>query len=435
MQFGCMAQKHAYTLDETLELARKNNLQMEKERLGTEGFKELKKSLYTRYFPSASMSATYLEMNSGLFSGLVGNLLTSFPSLYKMTGVESDAQFAKRGVFGGLTFIQPVYTGGLIHNANKFADLMTDVSEAKTQLKMTEVEQEVEKYFWLFAQCYESYCVIDELDSLIKVASHDANLALKAGLVTKSDVMQVDIYASKLKAARLTLEDGKNLCKTYLGHLSGQENYDSIEWDMFDLKEPSSFLVDPKSALEQRTETGLLDKQVQVFQLEKKMVKATLMPKFGVGFSYGMHKFWSYNDNNFWNDNIEKNHSEWTLFGTLSIPISAWWGGYHDIKRANLHIRQAEIDRTDKRGLMALQIDLKWKQMGNAYAQLQIFKSQKDQALQNEKQQASAYRSGVITMMERLEATTLYEKAFIDYVDACVKYRIAISEYMHVTAR
>lgn len=38
-------------------------------------------------------------------------------------------------------------------------------------------------------------------------------------------------------------------------------------------------------------------------------------------------------------------------------------------------------------------------------------------------------------MTDRLQADALYEKSRTGYIDACVKYRIAITEYMNATGR
>lgn len=75
------------------------------------------------------------------------------------------------------------------------------------------------------------------------------------------------------------------------------------------------------------------------------------------------------------------------------------------------------------------------KKVEHKYKQIEVANKQLQQAKQNQKQQASAYRSGAITMTDRLQADALYEKSRTSYIDACIIYILAITDYMNVTGR
>lgn len=85
--------------------------------------------------------------------------------------------------------------------------------------------------------------------------------------------------------------------------------------------------------------------------------------------------------------------------------------------------------------VMEVQISMKWNSLNEKYKQIDVARQQLRQATQNQKQQAVAYRSGAITMTDRLQADALYEQSRNNYIDACVKYRLAIAEYLHATGR
>lgn len=119
----------------------------------------------------------------------------------------------------------------------------------------------------------------------------------------------------------------------------------------------------------------------------------------------------------------------------VSIPISGWWGGKHALRRADIGIEKAQIDVDDKRKLMLIQISQKWKVLNEKYKQVDIALRQLQQSEQNQKQQASAYRSGVITMTDCLQSDALYQESRTQYIDACIKYKLAITDYLHATGR
>ena len=103
------------------------------------------------------------------------------------------------------------------------------------------------------------------------------------------------------------------------------------------------------------------------------------------------------------------------------------------MRRANIAIKQAEIDFSDKQKLMKVEMSQKWNTLTEKYKQIDVAQKRMEQAEQNRKQHASAYRSGASTMTDRLHADALYEKARTNYIDACIKYRLAITEYRHAT--
>jgi len=429
----CFSQAKVYSLDELLHRAHERNYQIQKDQLDVQSDEELKKSLFTQYFPHISLGGTYLETANGIeCSELVSVLMRAMME----TEDTKNARILKRGVLAGISATQPIYMGGLISSANRLADVKTQVTIGQSKMHETEVEQEVEKYYWLLVQCYESKAVLCTMDSLIDYATHDANLALKAGLITQNDVLQIDIYRNQLTSVRLTLDNGIDLSRTYLAHLVGEDRIDSVRWNnIFDVREPGELLVDHTTALELRNETSLLDLQVEAYKLQKRVSLGMNLPKAFATFNYGYHHFYAENDGGFWDKYVGNGSIGWTLMAHVNVPISAWWGGSHSLRRANLQIHKAELDRAEKRSLMSLQMDLKWKELQRAHTQVSVARAQYMQATENERQQSVAYRSGVITMFDRLQAEALLERSFTDYVAACVKYQIAINEYRHVTAR
>lgn len=140
-------------------------------------------------------------------------------------------------------------------------------------------------------------------------------------------------------------------------------------------------------------------------------------------------------DGGLYNSFFDPHTTGWGAAANVSIPLSAWWGGKHALKRSEISIRKAETDYNDKKRLMEVQISMKWNSLNEKYKQIEVANKQLQQAKQNQKQQASAYRSGAITMTDRLQADALYEKSRTSYIDACIKYMLAITDYMNATGR
>lgn len=425
-----------FTLQRAIDTAMRNNTEMQEKRMDVEALKELKKQLYKKYFPSVSATATAFMRNRGVGEGseLLDFLFTAMSD--KDDFVAEDVQILKYGAFGGLRVVQPIYAGGRITSSNKLSEIGIEATSELAAIKEDELKLEVEKYFWQLVQLYEMDKSLATMDSLADCAKHDAALALKAGLVTPNDKMQVDIKVSQLESAHLQVDNGKKLCKEYMAYLLGVEKMDSVVWDdIYATKEPAHYLTNPETALLDRHETRLLQLKIDAARQQKKYVKGTLMPTVGAMFALSYHHMFSKRDGGLYKQYFDPHSTGWAALANVSVPISAWWGGKHALKRADISISKAEADYDDKSRKMKVQISMKWNTLNEKYKQVEIAARQLKQTMQNQRQQAIAYRSGTTTMTDRLQADALYEKSRTSYIDACVKYKIAITEYMNATGR
>lgn len=430
-----------FTLQEAVNQAIKNNVEVQQKRLSEESIAEVKKELFTHYFPSVSASATYFERSRGLAQGsgfleMVFNALALSAGMDEETLDFSNTRVLKRGVLASINVVQPLFLGGRLVNANKLAGIGMEASSEYTALKEQEIRKEVEKYFWQLVQVYEGLRSVDIIDTLVISARHDAELALRAGLVTKNDQMQVDIQGYKAESLRLKLGNAKDLCRDYLAYLLNVEKVDSIVWDdIYALQEPYTFLTDAETAVRNRHEMSLLNLNLQASKLKKRITLGNMLPTAVAMLSFGTHKFDAENDRGLFDDCIDTRRRSWFAAANVSVPISGWWGGSHTLRRSSISVKMAEFDLDDKRNLMTMEIDRNWKTLNEKYKQVDVARKQYEQATQNLKQQESAYRSGMITMTDRLLAQSLYEQSNTGYIEACVQYRLAILEYLQSTGR
>lgn len=365
------------TLQEALELACRNNADLQKKRLNTEAMTQLKKELYTKYFPSVSASAMAFMRNRGFAEGselldLVFLTLATINDVDQSDNI-GDVQILKYGVFGSLKAVQPIYTGGRLTSANCLAKLGVEATKELTALKEEELKQEVEKYFWQLVQLYEAERSLLTMDSLVEKARHDASLALTAGLVTANDKMEVDLFASDLESTRLKIDNGKRLCCEYLAYLVGTERVDSVVWnDIYAVEAPLKYLADPTVALHNRHETKLLQMRMDAEKLKKKFALGTLLPSVGAAFSLDYHNFSAKRDGGLYHNIFDKRPWSWMLAVVVSVPISDWWGGRYKLRRSDVAIRQAEIDYDDKQKLMRVQMSQKWNVLTEKYKQVDV---------------------------------------------------------------
>ncbi|MDO5446447.1 MAG: efflux RND transporter permease subunit [Prevotellaceae bacterium] len=434
--------QNIYTLQEAKTTAYANNIELKKQQIEVRKMNALKKELYTRYFPNVTGSAAMWARDRGLFKSDLLDLLFSLITfeVYDEENAEiqelHDVNILNWGVNAGITLVQPIYAGGKITTANRLAELGVKAQEEITILKGEQLEAEVEKYFWQLVQLYEAERSMLTMDTLVANATHDAALAFKAGLVTSADKMQVDLYASELKSTRLQIQNGKELCLEYLAYLMGVESVDSIVWDdIYAIEDPLSYLVDTHTSVESRHETQLLHMNLKAAELKKRLTLSKSLPTVSLALHAGYHYWSASNENGIFHNYFDKHPFGLTSIINVSVPLTEWWAGKHSLRRANLNINKARMELEDKQRLMSVQVKQKWSTLNERYKQIEIARQTHEQAKALQHQQAVAYRSGAITMTDRLLADAQYEKTRNKYIESCINYRMAVTEYLLATGR
>ena len=177
------------------------------------------------------------------------------------------------------------------------------------------------------------------------------------------------------------------------------------------------------TALENRTETQLLDIWVEKSELEKKIARASMQPVVLVGGTA----------------NYSKLLSEWNgkaiAFATVQIPISAFWSERRMYNWKKVEVEKAKDFRQDKRELISLQIQDAWDNLESTYRQTQIAKKSVERTEENLRINREHYLNGMTNMTELLDAQRQWQQALTSRNAANSEYLQAKTRYLILTGR
>lgn len=398
--------------DECVSLALANNVRMKNAANNIKAAEETRKEAFTKYFPTLSASG----------GGFIAD-----KALMKMNVAEGmSMSLMKNGVVGGVTAQMPLFTGGRILNSNKLAAVNREVSLLQHKQSENEVRLTATTYFWQIVMVKEKLKTILTGERQLADFAKDAEAAVSAGISDRNDMLQVRLRRNEnltdsIKAANM-LNISRKMLAQYIG-LNG----DSIDVDMtLDGRlpaPPEQLYRSPADALQQTAEYGLLTSNVKASRLQYKLTAGKNMPTVAVGGGY-MY------------DNLtDKNKPYWIGFATVSIPLSGWWGGSHDMKRQQLAVKNAENSLEDNSQLLMLGMENTWNDLTDAYKRVAISIESIAQAAENLRLHTDYYNAGTATMSDLLDAQTLYQKCRYDYVEAYAQYEIKRTEYLLATGQ
>lgn len=400
------------TLDKCVAEALKNNVRMKNAGNAVAMAGHDKAEAMTGYFPQIGASGTAFMANKGLVS------VDMAPG--------QAMSMMKDGRLGSITATMPVFSGGQIVNGNKLAEVGLEVSRLQLNMSENEVRLATERYFWQVVTLKEKLRTIGMVEKQLSGIERDVENAVNAGLTTRNDLLQVRLRRNETESARISIANALGLAQALLAQYVGLPG-DSVDADFTpsaDMPEPPQDIFgNPDEQLPHTAEYRLLEQQVKAEKLQYRMAVGKNLPQLAVGggLSY---------------DNLMgRDHTAWVGFATVSVPLSAWWGGSHSMKKHKLQVKNAENQMQDQSRMLLIRMGQAWNDLNDAYRQIQIAKMSVGQADENLRMQNDYYTAGTSTMTDLLNAQTLFQQSRDRHVEASTNYEVKKREYLQATGR
>ena len=404
-------QSKVYSLDECIVEAVKNNLTLRNADNQIAMSAEQRKEAFTKYFPTVSATGGGFISNQGLMQ------MELAPG--------QGMSLAKNGLVGGVTAMQPVFAGGQIVNGNKLAKVGEDVSRLQRNMSENEVRLSAEQYYWNIVMLKEKLHTLDQVEKQLVRVEADAQAAVDAGIRNRNDLLQVQLRKNETRTSRIQVENSLHTVCDLLAQMMGHtgETIDVSSDATTAPVEPQQYFLSPESALGQTNEYQLLDKQIEANKLQYKLAVGKNLPSVAVGGGY------------LYNNVMDKSQSNLIGMFTVSVPISSWWGGSHDMKRQKLQVANSENEKRDKGELLMVKMRKAWNDMNDAYKQVAIARESIAQSEENLRLNTDYYQAGTATMSDLLDAQTLYQQSRDKYVESFTNYEVKKREYLQATGR
>ena len=417
----------AYTLQQIKDSALQNNIAIRTAQHDIEAANQQRKEAFTKYFPNVSgtgvwfnankgMAQTTLNLGENMSPELGAALAQSLPQEALMAlGNPISISMMKNGTIGSVMAVQPVFAGGQIINGNKLAKLGEDVSQLKLRLSENEVEKTAEQYFWQLASLQEKMKTIEAVDTLLRDIHKDVDVAVRAGVAMRNDLLQVELRQNDISSQKLKLQNGLSLVRMLLSQYCGlRDTSFVITWQTDDAQLLGLSGSESVAAL---PEYKLLQTQVEATGLQKKMAVGQNLPSVAVGAGYTYHNL------------LDNNHTFGMVFATVSVPITDWWSGSHAIKRKAIEHQKAQEQLTDNAELLKIRMQNARNGVEESYQQLMLAQRSIEQAKENLRLNRDYYRAGTSKMSDLLEAQLLYQQSLDKHTDAFADYQNKLLEY------
>ncbi len=426
---GLKAQTPVLTLDSCFALAKANNTQLLTDQLEIQKAQEVKAQVFTKHFPQVSISylAYYAarpiieyginDIQDDDLGAFLSALITTLndPEGANM-GLPTEINLMEKGHGVNATAMMPVYAGGRILNGNRLANVGIEAAQLKAEVSERDMLENIESTYYLVLGLQDKVHTVESALALTDSLDHIVDVALKAGLITKSDKLRLALKQNELKANQLQLSNGIVLASQLLCQQIGityPEDGLTLDTASFSIKNHADALRENFI----RPEQQLLQLQIDAEKLRKKLTLGEALPQVGIGGTYSYGNL------------VRKYKGNAIALAQVSIPLTQWWETSHKLKEHNIAIREAELMQKDLTEKMGLQVKQAYNQMVEAEALMQSDKAALDMAQENYRLAELNYRAGMNTITDVLEAHALLLQAKNAITDRQITYLTARRRY------
>jgi len=430
------AQNPVLTLDSCFALAKANNAQLKTNQMEIQKAQEVKAQVFTKYFPQVSISylAYYAahpivkygvnDIQNDELGRFLSELITALnnpdgPGLHLPT----EINLMKYGQGMNATAIMPIYAGGRIKNGNQLAHLGIEAAQLKAEVSERDLLENIESSYYLVLGLQDKVNTLESALALTDSLEHIVDVALKAGLITKSDKLRLALKQNELKAKQMQLSNGIVLASQLLCQQIGIDYPETgLVLDTTDLKAMQPMLTVERENFV-RPEHQLLQLQIDAEALRRKLTFGEALPQLGIGgiFSYG---------------NLVRGYKGNAIaFAQLSVPLTQWWETSHKLKEHDLKIKEAELMQKDLTEKMVLQTQQAYNQMVEALSLMESDQAALEMAKENYRLAELNYRAGMNTIADVLEANALLLQAENAITDRKITYLTARRRYHDLSGK
>ncbi|MCD8302710.1 MAG: TolC family protein [Prevotellaceae bacterium] len=410
------------SLQECIDMALRQNRQVQMAAMQTQGARYQSKSLRANFFPSFSAEGTALYSNANGSLAIAGGNLPTFLASGVVDGgfayfPGTDIDFKVGAVYmAGLQLQQPIYTGGKIRAAYAMSTLGVQMARLNERLTASEVLVETVKAYAGVVKAREMVEVARKYDEMLSGLMKDVESAYSHGLSQKNDVLKVQVQKNGSELSMRRAENALRLATMSLCHLIGKPLTTQISVQSL-FPEAGSLPETGQGDITARPEFDMLERQVQVAGWEVRMSHSEKLPQVGVSGNYSYMHGLEVNDKSLFSK------ASFAVLLNVSIPLYHFGERTNNEAAAKAKLEQVQLRQADVSEQMLLELTQAENNLDEAELETRLAARSLEQAAENMRVSRSQYEAGMETLSDCLQAGALWQQAWQTHVEAqCDRY-------------
>ncbi|MGM0407064.1 MAG: TolC family protein [Bacteroidota bacterium] len=326
---------------------------------------------------------------------------------------------------------QPVYMGGKIRELNKMAKYGEDLYSAKKDLTRSEVILTTDQKYWQVISLKEKVKLTTQYKSMLESLIEDLEHLHDEGVITKNEILKAKVKYNEIGLKLLKASNGLQLAQMALNQTIGLP-LDTI------IKLSDTIVVEgkyrdadeyTKMALNNRPEIDMVNSTVDMAESGEKIMKSRYLPNIGLTANY------LFTNPNPYNGFEKEFGGDWNVGVFVNIPLYHFGDKKHTLQAMRHEKNAAEQKYLETKELIALEVQQAVFKYSESVKRVELTQSSLLQAEENLKLTQDNFDEGMLRTTDLLEAQTMWQQAYSEFIEAKTENKICESELLKVTGQ
>jgi outer membrane protein TolC len=407
------------TLDESVRIGLQNskNLKISKSKLSGSDAKVTETTSYL--LPKLSLNAGYTRLSDVPPFEVK---LPIFPVPVKIQDVVLNNYSLK------LSLQQPLFTGFRLWSFKSAAENTREAISADYDRDANEEAFNIINTFWNYYKAIDLKDLLD--DNLKQIEAHltDTKNFLANDLVTKNDLLKIEVQHSSLQLKQIEAENNMNTARAIFNKALGLRINDNTE---IDVKNTSPDIVNfnydslLSSALQRRSELKAIDYRVQAGKENVRAASSTWYPSV-----YLFSDYYYNRPNQRILPTLDQFKDSWDAGVTLSWDIWNWGYNSSQTEQAQQNLNQINTNKEIIKENIEVEVYNNYLALNAALNKIHVARTGVDQAEENYRGIKDKYNVQYATSTDLIDAETSRIQSQTDLITAQVDYETALTRLL-----
>jgi outer membrane protein len=405
-------EKLSLTIEQAIDLGLKNSKMLHSSSMKVKGAESKVKEASALRLPSLKLNAGYRRL-SKVDPFIISTPFGEFPIAPGIFDTYSTT----------LTLMQPLFTGFRLAGNSELNEQLASASGEEFNKDKNELIFNIKNSYWSLFKATQFKTVMDEIVDQIKAHLVDAKNLEKVGMMTKNDILKIEVQLSNILYQQIEAENMVKLSMVAVNNVLSIPLDTKIEItsnvNLINAQiEALDKLID--QAISIRPEAKAADSRVRASEAGVTIAKASWYPQVSLTANYYYSRP---------NQRIMPTKDEfigtWDAGINVSLNVWDWMTTAHQTDQAEAQLAQA-IDGIGmiKDGI-TLEVTQNYLNVSQSKRKIDIAELSVKQADENMRVTADKFKNGVATSAEVIDAETALISAKTNYTTSVVDYELA----------
>lgn len=326
---------------------------------------------------------------------------------------------------------QPIYMGGKIRELNHLAKYGEELFANKKELTKIEVIIETDQKYWQVISLKEKVKLTTIYKQMIDSLLIDLNHIYDEGIITKNEILKATVKRNEVELKLLKAKNGLHLAQMALNQTLGFPLDTAIilsdSITMNNHFKPSDDLT--QEALENRPEMEMVSSSIKIAQSTEKLMKSRYLPNIGLTANY------LFMNPNPYNGFKEEFGGDWNVGVVVNIPLWHWNDKKHTLNAAKHKTNSLKEQYNEAQELITLEVQQVLFKCSESAKKVELTSASLKQAEENLNITKDNFNEGMINTTDLLEAQTMWQEAYAEFIEAKTEQKLCESELLKVTGQ